>query len=288
MIMPMAGLGKRFADAGYELPKPIIEVSGKPMFLQAAFDQSPRAGSVFVVRNDMPGVELIVSMIQTHFPDAIVSRIDHETEGQACTAKLGLDALHSGSPDQTGPITFAACDNGVIYDHGKLAQLLGDPSTDIILWGTRGYANAARHPQMYGWIELEGNNVTNVSVKAPLENPQNDPIVIGTFTFKDPLLFNSVLDRLIAEDRRVNNEFYLDSCVNVAIEAGLSCKYFEVEHYLNWGTPNDLKTFQYWQSCFHKWPFHPYRLESDRRVAVERLGSLEKTYQQIKPTLPKA
>ena len=141
---------------------------------------------------------------------------------------------------------------------------------------------------MYGWVELAGNNVTNVSVKTPLKNPQNDPIVIGTFTFKDPLLFNSVIDRLIAEDRRVNGEFYLDSCINIAVEAGLSCKYFEVEHYLNWGTPNDLKTFQYWQSCFHKWPFHPYRLESDRRVAVDRLSSLEKTYRQTRPTLPKA
>ena len=64
MIMPMAGLGKRFSDAGYELPKPIIEVSGKPMFLQAAYDQPSRTGSVFVVRNDMPGVDLVVSTIK--------------------------------------------------------------------------------------------------------------------------------------------------------------------------------------------------------------------------------
>ena len=62
---------------------------------------------------------------------------------------------------------------------------------------------------MYGWIELEGNNVTNVSVKARLRT--KDPIIIGTFTFKDPMLFDSVIGRLIAEDRRVNDEFYLDS-----------------------------------------------------------------------------
>ena len=41
------------------------------------------------------------------------------TEGQACTAKLGLDALYSDCSDLTGPITFAACDNGVIYDQRK-------------------------------------------------------------------------------------------------------------------------------------------------------------------------
>ena len=120
-----------------------------------------------------------------------------------------MDALYSDCSDLTGPITFAACDNGVIYDQRKFFELLRDLSTDIILWGTRGYANAARYPKMYGWIELEGNNVTNVSVKAPLENPKKDPIIIGTFTFKDPMLFDLVIGRLIAEDRRVNDEFYL-------------------------------------------------------------------------------
>ena len=59
------------------------------MFLQAAYDQPSRTGSVFVVRNDMPGVDLVVSTIQTHFPDAIVSRIDREPKG-SLTAKLGL------------------------------------------------------------------------------------------------------------------------------------------------------------------------------------------------------
>jgi hypothetical protein len=38
----------------------------------------------------------------------------------------------------------------------------------------------------------------------------------------------------------------------------------EVDHYLCWGTPNDLKTFEYWQSCFHKWDSHPYRWQEDR------------------------
>ena len=28
--------------------------------------------------------------------------------------------------------------------------------------------------------------------------------------------------------------------MNVAIEMGLNCRYFEIDHYLNWGTPNDL------------------------------------------------
>ena len=34
---------------------------------------------------------------------------------------------------------------------------------------------------------------------------------------------------------------------------------FEIDYYICWGTPNDLKTFQYWQNCFDKWDAHPYK-----------------------------
>ena len=30
LIMPMAGAGSRFAKMGFELPKPLIEIQGKP------------------------------------------------------------------------------------------------------------------------------------------------------------------------------------------------------------------------------------------------------------------
>ena len=73
MVMPMAGLGKRFSDEGFEIPKPLIDVSGSPMFLQAALDQPMSAKNAFVVRNDMPGVEQVISEISSSFPSAIAS-----------------------------------------------------------------------------------------------------------------------------------------------------------------------------------------------------------------------
>ena len=63
---------------------------------------------------------------------------------------------------------------------------------------------------MYGWIDVDGDKVRAVSVKAPLSNPEHDPIVIGTFTFRNPTMFQKVLDQLLRHDLRVNGEFYLD------------------------------------------------------------------------------
>ena len=70
-----------------------------------------------------------------------------------------------------GPITFGACDNGVIYDQNKYSQLLSNPDIDIIVWGIRGYPNSIRNPKMYGWIEECNGIIKSISVKKELKNP---------------------------------------------------------------------------------------------------------------------
>ena len=56
---------------------------------------------------------------------------------------------------------------------------------------------------------------------------------------------------MIAKDRRVNGEFYVDECINELIGAGLNVKAFEIDKFICWGTPNDLRTFTYWQTFFN-------------------------------------
>ena len=70
--------------------------------------------------------------------------------------------------------------------------------------------------------------------------------------------FKKAVKSCIEKGEKINGEFYLDSCVNECILLGYGCYIFEVESYISWGTPNDLKTFQYWQSAFKKWSYHPY------------------------------
>ena len=164
-------------------------------------------------------------------------------------------------------------------------MLAENQNVDIIVWGARGHANAVRNPQMYGWIDAENGIINRISVKAPLSAPATDPIVLGTFTFRRAEDFRKVVDHLIARDGRINGEFYIDSCINDAIELGLHCHLFEVDNFISWGTPNDLRTFEYWQSCFHKWNGHPYRLENDIRIPVDALEILERRYQTTIPRL---
>lgn len=286
VVVPMAGLGQRFANEGYTLTKPLIPVSGRSMVAQATYDLPPAEQYVFVLRSDMPSYESVANELKALYPAAIIKTIERVTEGQACTALIGLDALEDAKEGTNGPVTIGACDNGALYDAAAFEKLVNDPSVDVIVWGVRGYPNALRHPKMFGWINAQDGLVRSISVKTPLEDPASDPIVLGTFTFRRTEDFRRALERLIARDGRINGEFYIDSLINDAIELGLRCHLFEVDSYLCWGTPNDLRTFEYWQSCLHKWASHPYRLELDVRVPQNQLAALEARYQATIPAIP--
>jgi dTDP-glucose pyrophosphorylase len=279
LIIPMAGLGQRFVDEGYQTTKPLIPVSEKPMVIQATNDFPNASNYVFVLRNDMPGYQEISLKLSQTYPNAVIKTIDRVTEGQACTALIGLEALEEENDTAGEWVTFGACDNGMLYNKSTFKKIINDTNVDIIVWAVRGHANAIRHPQMFGWIESnESGKISNISVKEPLESPETDPIVIGAFTFRHAKDYHNVINHLIERGGRVNGEFYIDTCINDAIDMGLSCQLFEVDSFISWGTPNDLKTFEYWQSCFHKWNSHPYRLELDKRVNQDALMELEKKY----------
>ncbi len=283
VLVPMAGLGARFAGAGYAQTKPLIPVFGKPMAVQAAMDLPRAQRHAFVLRRDMPGLEEIRRALAREFPDPQFVILDSVTEGQACSALAGYKAAGL-APNQ--PLTIGACDSGAIYNTNRLQDLLVDRDSDVIVWVARGYPNAARRPDMYGWVACAGERVIGVSVKTPLADPSRDPIITGAFTFRRASDFERAVERMIARRARINGEYYLDTCIEDAIALGLRCRLFEIDNYLCWGTPNDLRTFEYWQSCFHKWGSHPYRLDNDLRIAPDALPDLLHACRPIAPSLP--
>jgi len=74
------------------------------------------------------------------------------------------------------------------------------------------------------------------------------------------------VDHMKNRQALVNGEYYVDTAINDAIALGLRCVVFEIDYYICWGTPNDLRTFEYWQSCFDGWGSHPYSLTLDNNI----------------------
>ncbi len=280
VLMPAAGLGARFAKEGFDKPKPLIEVAGTPMVVRAIEDLPQADRTRVVLRLDLPQVEKVNAAVRS-LSGADTLILDQLTDGQARTCLLGLGGL-----DEAAPLTIGACDNGLLYDGVRLAALAAD--ADVIVWGKRGHPAARLKPEHFGWIDAgDEGKIRRVSVKAPLENPANDPIVTGAFTFARAGDFRRAAERMIERGGRVNGEFYVDECVNDAVALGLDCRLFEVDHYLGWGTPDELRTFDYWTECFDQWRGHPYLLEKDGRIKAASRGKIRARYRRMRPERPK-
>ena len=56
---------------------------------------------------------------------------------------------------------------------------------------------------------------------------------------------------MIAENDRINNEFYVDQAIKHVLDLGYSAKVFEIDRYVGWGTPTDFANYQntikYWK-----------------------------------------
>lgn len=274
-LIPLAGRGQRFMQDGYLLPKPLIPVSGKPMIVQAAEQLPPAKRQAFVCLKDHVQTYHVDQVLKSSYPRARFVVLDGVTEGQACSCAHGLT-----QEDNDYPLLIGACDNGLVWNCDKYRALLNDPSVDAIIWTFRNHPTSKRFPSMYGWVSVDKeNNATGVSVKKALSlNPENDHAIIGTFYFKKADYFLQALEQLQRKNIRVNGEFYVDSCMNELIETGMRVKVFEVDFYVGWGTPNDLKTYEYWQSFFHKCSWHPYSLKKDSFVDQRLVEELNEKY----------
>ncbi len=258
LMIPCAGMGKRFSDFGYKSPKPLVKVSGKPMFIQAIKDLPIMEKTKLIVRKDMDMSNELCAEAKKYLSRIEIQLIESLTNGQAATCLLGLK-----KNDLEKPLIISACDNGLIYKKREFEELIGDKSIDIIVFGSRGYPGAIKKPNMYGWIEEYKGLVKRIHVKTKFRKPEQDPIVTGTFYFKQAKIYKEIAEDLIKNNQKVNNEFYIDSAINNALESGFKVAYFEVDYYLCWGTPNDLKTYKYWQNCFNEWTSHEYKKELD-------------------------
>lgn len=271
-LIPMAGRGQRFADEGYKVPKPLIEIGAKPMVIQASDVMPSCSENIFVCLEEHLNYPL-KEEIKKAYPDAKVISLSEVTQGQACTCEIGLK-----DADLQKPLFICACDNSMTYDEEKLQQEMKD--NDVLTFSFRNNPASKQNPKAYGWLKTTKEGfVEDVSVKIPIsDTPQNDHAIVGSFYFKKAQYFLDTLNYIYKNNVRVNNEFYVDSCIGAAVKLGLKTKVFETDTYICWGTPNDLRAFEAYQSLFHKLDYHSYSLDNDFTIDKLKVDGLDKKY----------
>ncbi len=229
VLIPMAGAGSRFAEAGYTFPKPLIDVNGKPMIQTVVENLGLDANYHFVVQREHREKYNLDSMLNLIAPDCKVIEVDGITEGAACTALLAKEFINNDNP-----LFFANSDQFVEWDVMEFMYAMNEKQADggIVTF-------EATHPKWSYAKTNENGVVTEVAEKNPISNLAT----VGYYYWKHGSDFVNYAEEMISQDIRVNNEFYVCPVYNQAIKGGLKVYTHNASKMWGLGTPEDLEYY---------------------------------------------
>ena len=241
----MSGIGKRFIDAGYTKPKPLIEVDGKPI-IEHVVNLFPGISDITFICNkthiektDMKNVLLSL------FPSCKILEVpDGVKKGPVFAVSKIFDYI-----DDDKEIILSYCDYGTVWDFDEF--LTKKLKYDGLIPYYTGF-----HPHMlgsdnYAFCKMEGECVCEIKEKQPFtDNKMNEFASNGTYYFKSGKLVKKYFQELIDLDLNVNGEYYISLVYNLLIRDGLKVGVFEIEKMLQWGTPYDLEIYKSWSNYF--------------------------------------
>jgi NDP-sugar pyrophosphorylase family protein len=234
VLMPMGGLGSRFAKEGYKTPKPLIPVDGKPMFMRAldSFKDVGDVRHIFVIRKEHDEQYGLAKQIKEQLPDAKISILDHDTGGAAETCLIGEADI-----DDDLPITIADCDiyfeSKAYFDKVAAAGQNGRPDGLLLTFPS--------DDPRYSYVELDGSGkVIRTAEKIVISNHA----LLGGYFFRSGKLFKEVAKEFVGAPLPDGlKEYFMSHLFNMLLEKNLVVETADIDTMHIFGTPEELNAY---------------------------------------------
>lgn len=234
IVIPMAGAGSRFVDAGYETPKPFIDVIGQPMISRVMDNLSMDDATFYLIARKehlKKEYKLVNQLIEKYKVKFI--EIDHLTEGTACTVLFAREFINNDIP-----LMVANSDQLVDIDISNYVNDCINRNLD----GSIMTFNETSGNKNYSYARVDNNGfVQEVREKEVI----SDNATVGIYLYsKGSDFVNATIDMII-EKNKINNEYYTCPTYNYLIKESLNIGVYEIDslqmHVL--GTPEDLRKY---------------------------------------------
>lgn len=229
MIMPMSGAGSRFYRNGYMIPKPLIEIAGKPFLYWSA-----RSIEKFIEVEDITFVVLnqhirdfhIDQVILTYFPDAKIVGVDFEEvkSGPVMTCLAGIRNI-----EDERPILVNDCDHMFCSTAFNEMVKAGWNEDGTVL------TFESDEPQ-FGYImyDDQGNVCSTVEKQVVSHHA-----ICGAYGFRNAAVFRAAAEAYLKTPGC--SEFYVSGVFNAMCRIGLHVKDYPVDYHVSFGTPDEYE-----------------------------------------------
>ena len=229
VLIPMAGSGSRFRDAGFTFPKPLIEVEGKPMIQVVVENLGLDANFIFIVQKEHRKKYNLDSMLKLITKNYHVVEVDGLTDGAACTTLLAKELINNNNQ-----LIIANSDQFVEWNPIKTMYYFTSSKIDggILTF-------EATHPR---WSFAKANSENEV-IEVAEKNPISNNATVGIYFWNKGSDYVKYCEQMISKKITTNNEYYVCPVYNEAIQDGKKIKIYNVNKMWGLGTPEDLNIF---------------------------------------------
>ena len=234
IVMPMMDKAVRFAERGYTYPKPLIEISGRPM-IEVVVQNLRLPGLCrffFVCRKEQLAQFYIGDTLRLIAPSCEVISCEGETAGALCSALLARDYL-----DPDGGLLIANSDQFIAAGLGGFYAACDDSTMDGQILTFR-----STHPRWSFVRKSATDEVLEVAEKRPI----SDEATVGLYYFRQAKDFFSGAEAVLLKGLRTKEQFYVSSVYNELILQGkrIGCHRLPDGAVYKLGTPEDVAEFQ--------------------------------------------
>jgi NDP-sugar pyrophosphorylase family protein len=222
IVIPMAGQGSRFKEAGYDVPKPFIPIHGKPM-IEHVIENVEVPGSKFYLLCRLEHIPHLQDTGLCGRKNVAYIPVEHPTEGAACTVLLAEAFINNAEP-----LIICNCDQYLDYDREGWRHFIAREQAGIMTFQASG--------NQWSYSLEEHGRVVKVAEKEAI----SDTATVGLYFFGKGFYFVNGAKRMIEKNIRTRNEFYVCPTFNELVDK-ITVRNFPVRHMYGLGTPEDFQ-----------------------------------------------
>jgi dTDP-glucose pyrophosphorylase len=229
VLIPMAGRGKRFTDAGYGVPKPLTDVLGQSMIEAVVKNLHIDGEYIFIIQKQHQEDYVLADTLKQIVAGCTVFEVDSVTEGPACTALLAEEYIDNS------PLIIANCDQIIDdFDIEHLIKFSEINNADGVLGAFVSTSNKNSYVKLN-----EQGYVSEIREKIVISNIATN----GLHYWRRGTDFIQSAKEMIQANEKYNGEFYIAPTYNYLIKnSKIILPYFYNLHFPI-GTPEDLSRY---------------------------------------------
>ena len=221
IMVPAAGNGSRFREAGYEKPKPLVNVLGKPMLRRVMDNLQPSRAHRFVIVSRLDPI----SVWPLLGCDDIAYHLSKPTEGAVDTI---LQAKRYITDE---PLLIANTDQLIDFNVNDFLDSANDVDGALVTFKS--------NKEHHSYVATVGNAVQGIAEKQVISNRA----VTGVYYFQSGTDFVEHAEQVLEANDRYNSEFYVSSAIARMIKAGHLFTAYDAPSFML-GTPEELQLFE--------------------------------------------